>query len=80
MLVAHNLTRLSSGSGKAHSEHHIVQSALQHNHQILTGHALHSVGLHIVVVEGFLQHTINELSLLLLTKLHAILTDLLSCS
>ncbi len=80
MLMTHNLTGLSSGSGKAHSEHYAVQSALQHNHQVLTGHALHSVGLYIIVMERFLQHTVNELGLLLFTKLQTVLTYLLADS
>ena len=79
MLVAYHLPRFSSGSCESHSEYHAVKSPLQHDHQVLTRHSLHSVCLFIIVPERPLQNAVDELRLLLLPKLQSILAYFLAC-
>ncbi len=76
VLVIHNLSCFPSCAGKAHAEHDIVETALEHDHQVLTGLALHHISLLIVVVERLLQNAVDELCLLLLAELQAVLGNL----
>ena len=79
MLMTYNLSCLSPGPCKTHPEYNVVKPSLQHDHQVLTGHTLHPVRLLIIIAERLLQYTVNELCLLLLAKLQAILTYLFAC-
>ena len=76
MLMSDNLTCLTACAGKAHAENDIVQAALKHGHKVFTGHALHPVGLVIVVAERLLKNAVDEFGFLLLAQLHAVLTEL----
>ena len=75
VLVADNLTCLTTCAGKAHTENDIIQTALKHGHEVFTGHAFHSVGLVVVVTERLLEDAVDEFSFLLLAKLGAVLTE-----
>ena len=72
MLVANDLSCFLTGSCKTKSENNIVKAGLQHNHQVLTGLALHLACLCEIVTERLLQYAIDKLCLLLLSQLKAI--------
>ena len=58
------------------SENDIINSTLKEDHQVFTDLTLHAGCLLKIVAEGLLKHTVDELGLLLLTKLAAVLAHL----
>ena len=80
MFVSDNLPCLSSGSGKTHTEHYAVQSALKHNHKVFTRHAFHPVGLLVIISERFLKNSVNKFRFLLFSQLKSVLAYLLARS
>ena len=73
MTVADRLTGLLAGAGEAETEYDVVKTGLEGAQQVLAGHALHAQGALIIVVELLLKHAVDELDLLLLAQLHAVL-------
>ena len=71
--MSYDLSCLSSCFGESQTEDNIVQTLLQHGHQVIACHARHSVGFFVVVSEGFLQHAIDEFCFLFLSQLQTIL-------
>lgn len=71
--VADELTGLTAGHRKAHAIDDVVQTALDGDEQVVTGLAGSRSGLLIVIMELLFQDTVDELDLLLLSKLDAIL-------
>ena len=73
MTVTDGLTSLFAGAGEAKTEDDVVEARLKDDHEVLTGDAVHLAGLVEVAVELLLQNAIDELDLLLLAQLHAVL-------
>ena len=71
--VTDGLTSLFAGAGEAKTEDDVVEARLKDDHEVLTGDAVHLTGLVEVAVELLLQNAIDELDLLLLAQLHAVL-------
>ena len=71
--VTHGLTCLLASAGKAQTENNIVETGLENDHQVLAGNALHLTSTDEVAVELLLEHAVDELNLLLLAQLHAVL-------
>ena len=71
--VADELTGLTAGHRKAHAIDDVVQTALDGDEQVVTGLAGSRSGLLIVIMELLFQDTVDELDLLLLSKLDDIL-------
>ena len=76
--VQNELTSLSAAFCHAHTVNGVVQSALQQNQQILTGHTGLTLCLCVEVAELSLEHTVVLLDLLLLAKLLTVLAFLLA--
>ena len=71
--LADELTGLTAGHRKAHAVNNVIQTALDRDEQVVTGLAGSRSGLLIVIMELLFQDTVDELDLLLLSKLDAIL-------
>ncbi len=67
--MADELTGLTAGHRKAHAIDDVVQTALDGDEQVVTGLAGSRSGLLIVIRELLFQDTVDELDLLLLSKL-----------
>ena len=64
---------LLAGAGEAKTEDNVVKTALEDAHQVVTGDARALLGQVVVLVELVLQNAIDELGLLLLLELDAVL-------
>ena len=73
MAVTDGLTGLLAGAGEAKTEDDVVETGLEDRHQVVTRDALDLEGLLVVTVELVLQNAVDELGLLLLAQLTAIL-------
>ena len=71
--VTDGLTGLLAGAGEAEAEHDVVETELEKSHQVVAGDAVHLLGLVVVATELLLEHAVDELGLLLLAQLHAVL-------
>ena len=71
--MANSLTSLLAGAGEAKAVHDVIQTALKQAHQVVTGDTLGLLGLAEVAAELLLENAVDELGLLLLAKLDAIL-------
>ena len=71
--MQHQLTSLRTGSAQAAAGDNVIQTALHQNQQVIAGLAGSGSCLLIVSVELLFQNTVDELDLLLLSKLDAIL-------
>ena len=71
--VTDGLTGLLAGAGKAQTEDDVVETALEDAHQVVAGDALALHGEDVVVAELLLENAVDELGLLLLAKLDAVL-------
>ena len=69
LAVAYELTSLRTGLGPACAVHHVVEALLKQTQQVLTGWALQTVGLFVGAAELTLEHTVDELGLLLFLQL-----------
>src|SRR5689334_25426424 len=72
MTVAHQLPRLRPRRGKAETIGDVILPSLEQLQQRLTGDAAGPLRLFEVEAELILEHAVNTLHLLLLTKLHAV--------
>ena len=79
MSVQNQLARFLVRRCKAHSVNDIVQTSLKQADQVLARHAFLAVSLFKVVDELLLQHAVVSSGLLLLAKLHSVLSDFLVC-
>ena len=73
MAVADGLAGLLAGAGEAKTEDDVVKAALEDAHQVVTSDARALLGEVVVLVELILQNAIDELGLLLLLELDAVL-------
>src|SRR5436190_5003490 len=71
--VADELTRLRSARSPPGAEHDVVESQLEQLEQVLTGHALATVRLHVDAAELLLHETVDPARLLLLAQLQQVL-------
>ena len=76
--MADELTGLTAGHRKAHAVNNVIQTALDRDEQIVTGLAGGGSGRLIVAAELLFEDTIDELDLLLFSKLKAVFALLLS--
>ena len=73
MTVVDQLTSLAAGHGEAKSEHDVVKTLLKDSQEVFTGDAGHLLGSLIVQTELLFEDAVDELDLLLLIELHAVL-------
>jgi len=71
--MGNGLTGFLAGASKAQTEHDVVETRLKDAHQVLAGDAGLTLSLVEVAAELLLQNAIDELGLLLLAQLHAVL-------
>ena len=76
--MADELTGLTAGHRKAHAVNNVIQTALDRDEQVVTGLAGGGSGGLIVTAELLFEDTIDELDLLLFSKLKAVFALLLS--
>ena len=76
MSVVNDLACFSSGACEAETVDDIIKSALEHDHHVLTGLALHTVRFLVIVAERFFQYAVDEFCFLFFFQLCTILGNL----
>ena len=71
--VTDGLTGLLAGTGEAETEDHVVKAGLEQRHQVVARDALDLERLVVVAAELLLENAVDELGLLLLAQLTAVL-------
>src|SRR2546421_5095755 len=74
--VKHNLPRLRRRGRQTRTPHHVIQTTLEHDDEVLAGRALGASGLFKIIAELPLQEPVSALDLLLLAQLQAVSGDL----
>src|SRR5258708_15694668 len=74
--VQHELPRLRTRGRQTRAPHHVIQTALEHDDQVLAGWTLGARSLLKVIAELPLQQPVRALDLLLLAQLQAVSGDL----
>src|SRR5712691_11945399 len=74
--VKHELPRLRTRGRQTRSPHHVIQTALEHDDQVLAGWSLGARSLLKVIAELPLQQPVRALDLLFLAQLQAVSSDL----
>src|SRR5207247_985514 len=74
--VKHKLPRLRTRGRQTRTPHHVIQTTLEHDDEVLAGRALGASGLFKIIAELPLQEPVSALDLLLLAQLQAVSGDL----
>src|SRR6202521_473482 len=74
--VQHELPRLRTRRRQTCAPHHVIQTALEHNDEVLASRTLGALGLLKVIAELPLQQPVSTLDLLFLAQLQAVSGDL----